>query len=363
MRSAGSFGRRFVHKALLEFLVDPVSKAALELESCGKERDGLVLEGSLRSPTGERYTITNGIPRFVVTEDRDQRQTERSFAFKWQRRDTYDSPQVRTWAQQWFTQRYGFSSLEDLQAYFRPHRRILDAGCGSGFSSSLWLDASWPTTGVAAWYGLEISSAIDVASERLGSVGSAHFIQGDILQLPFKPRTFDVVLAEGVLHHTPSTERALNMLVEALEPGGELLFYVYRKKSPVREFTDDHLRRLLSGLAPEEAWARLGPLTKLGKALAELRTEVDVPEDVPELGIKAGRHDVQRLMYWSFAKLFWNEAYSFEENQHVNFDWYHPRYAHRHTEEEVRRWCEAAGLSIRHFDAQESGFTVRAVKS
>ena len=28
----------------------------------------------------------------------------------------------------------------------------------------------------------------------------------------------------------------------------------------------------------------------------------------------------------------------------MNFDWYHPRYAHRQTEEEVRRWCEEAGL-------------------
>jgi len=46
----------------------------------------------------------------------------------------------------------------------------------------------------------------------------------------------------------------------------------------------------------------------------------------------------------------------------VNFDWYHPRYAHRQTEEEVRRWCGEAGLSIFHFDVQESGFTVRAIK-
>ena len=28
----------------------------------------------------------------------------------------------------------------------------------------------------------------------------------------------------------------------------------------------------------------------------------------------------------------------------------------------VRRWCDESGLAITHFDSQESGFTVRAVR-
>ena len=78
--------------------------------------------------------------------------------------------------------------------------------------------------------------------------------------------------------------------------------------------------------------------------------------------IEAGSHDVQRLVYWNFLKLFWNENLGFEENDHINFDWYHPRYAHRQTEEEVRAWCEELGLDVFHLVAQESGFTVRATK-
>jgi hypothetical protein len=60
--------------------------------------------------------------------------------------------------------------------------------------------------------------------------------------------------------------------------------------------------------------------------------------------------------------MYWNDSFTFETNNHVNFDWYHPRYAHRQTESEVRRWTEEAALLIVHFDEQESGFTVRAVK-
>ena len=37
----------------------------------------------------------------------------------------------------------------------------------------------------------------------------------------------------------------------------------------------------------------LRSLTRLGQALAELKAEVEVPKDIPYLGIKAGRYDVQ----------------------------------------------------------------------
>jgi ubiquinone/menaquinone biosynthesis C-methylase UbiE len=262
-------------------------------------------------------------------------------------------------AQNWLIQRYGFKDLMDMRAYFIKKQRILDAGCGSGFSTSLWIDPLWQGE---CWVGVDISTAIDIARERLGSIKSTHFVQADILNLPFLKNSFDTIFAEGVLHHTPSTEMALKSLVSLLQKSGEILFYVYRKKGPIREFTDDYVRKMISSLSPEKAWNQLHPLTKLGQALAELRTEVEVLEDIPYLGIKAGRYDIQRLIYWHFAKLFWNEAFTFEENHHVNFDWYHPKYAHRQTEEEVRRWCGEANLSIFHFDAQESGFTVRAIK-
>ena len=78
--------------------------------------------------------------------------------------------------------------------------------------------------------------------------------------------------------------------------------------------------------------------------------------------IKAGKQDVQRLVYWNVAKLFWNEALAFEENVHINFDWYRPRYAHRQTEAQVRQWCEEARLDVRRLHDSEAGYTVRAVK-
>ena len=347
-----------MHESLLEVLVDPVTKTPLQIKT-SDSAGGEILEGLLSSPDGTTYPVINGIPRFVLTEDEDQRQTETSFGFKWAQRDSYESEEFLKSYHAWLRKKYGFSSDEEMREFFGHKRRTLEVGCGGGLSASVSL--SGRDLG-QEWIGVDISRAVDIARERLGHVPSAHFLQADILQLPFPERSFDAIFAEGVLHHTPSTEQALKSLAPMLEPGGEILFYVYRKKGPIREFTDDYIRGLVSGVPPEQAWEMLRPLTKLGQALAELQAEVEVPEDIPYLGIKAGRYDIQRLIYWNFAKLFWNDDYPFATNHHINFDWYHPRYAQRQTEADVRRWCAEAGLSVVYFDEQESGFTVRAVK-
>jgi arsenite methyltransferase len=343
-----------MHRSLVDVLADPQTGGPLVLEDAGDEED--VAEGRLVAAGGAVYPVVGGIPRFVGEDRSDQ--VASSFGFKWSRRESFGSPSMRSRMGGWIACKYGFETPAGMRSWFAGRERILDAGCGAGLTTSLWMEPGWSNG--AEWVGIDVSSAIDVARERLAGCGRTHFVQADVLRPPFPPASFDTVFAEGVLHHTPSTREAFDALVPLLRPGGELLVYVYRRKAPLREFADDHVRELVSGLPPDEAWEALKPLTRLAQSLAELKTEVEVVEDVPLLGIAAGRYDVQRLVYWNVAKLFWNEAYSFEENHHVNFDWYHPRHAHRHTEEELRAWCAAASLEVTHLDVQESGLTVRA---
>lgn len=350
-----------MNASLLELIVDPESLAPFVLDVASAAGDE-VLEGALRDSAGRSYPVRAGIPRLVPAEgDSGQAQTADSFGFKWQKRDSYSSDAFSDVYGRWIVGKHGFASREDMRRYFGAKGRVLDAGCGAGLATSVWLDDSWRGRDDATFVGIDISSAIDVAKERLGRIPGTHFVQADIMRLPFRPGTFDAIISEGVLHHTPSTEAALGALARLLAPGGELLFYVYRKKGPVREFTDDYVRGVVADQPPEKVWEMLRPLTLLGKALSDLHATVTVPEDIPFLGIKAGEHDVQRLIYWNFVKLFWNDRFSVDENVHLNFDWFHPRYAHRQTEEDVRLWCERLGLRIDHFDTQESGFTVRAV--
>jgi arsenite methyltransferase len=348
-------------RSLLDLLVDPIDRSVLSVET--KERTGNsdLLTGYLTGASGQSYAIVDGIPRFVQTTDQGQLQTAGSFSYKWRRRSDYESDAVRAFYDPWLLSRYGFASNDQMQAYFGRHQRILDAGCGSGFSSQIWVPRRAQRT-CAEWVLADVSAAIDVARERLGDAQHIHYLQADILQLPFRPGSFDLIISEGVLHHTPSTEAAFKCLVPLLTEGGEIMVYVYRKKAPLREFADDYIRQQVAQLNAEAAWEAMRSLTVLGQRLAELHATVDVP-DVPLLGIAAGTYDVQRLLYWNFVKAFWNPTLDFEMNNLINFDWYHPTYAHRHTEEECRRWCHEASLSVTHFNTEDSGFTFRASKA
>jgi arsenite methyltransferase len=340
-----------VNHTLLELLADPLDGSPLTLDG-----------DTLRAAGGRTYPVVDEIPRFAGTDDGGQAQTEESFGFKWTQRDSFGSEGMNHELHAWLLERYGFGSGEEMRDYFASKGRVLDAGCGAGVAASAWLDDTWSESG-HEWVGLDISRAIDVARERLGRLGATSFVQGDVAHPPFRPGSFDVVFSEGVLHHTPSTKGSFDALVPLLADGGELMIYVYRRKAPIREFTDDYVRDRLAGSSPDEAWAALRPLTRLGQALAELEVEVEVPEDVPLLEIPAGRYDVQRLIYWNVAKLFWNPNMTFEENNHLNFDWYAPKYAWRHTEDEVRGWYADAGLEITRFHMHEAGYTVRGVKT
>lgn len=348
--------------ALADILVDPVARRPLTVVETAHNGHGPCRQ--LQAEDGTCYSINGGIPSFVATEDAGQQQTGESFGFKWTKTDSYDSPEMVAFSREWLTRKFGFDSPDDMRRYFSDRGRILDAGCGSGYSSSTWLDEDWDALDSSAqWFGADISRAIHTAKDRLGGRRGTNFVQADVMQLPFADGTFDCVFSEGVLHHTPSTETALREVVRVLKPGGEILFYVYRKKSPVREFTDDYVRDRISDLPAEAAWELLKPLTRLGQSLAELDAKVTIPEAIDVLGIPAGEHDVQRLIYWHFAKLFWNDSLTFDENLHINFDWYHPRYAHRQTEEEVRAWCQSLGLTVERFHTEEAGFSVRAIRS
>jgi arsenite methyltransferase len=349
-----------VKPGLLDILRAPGNLASLCLEQASTSGDETE-SGLLRSADGRSYEVRNSIPRFTRLEDEGQAQTRDTFGFKWAKRETYDSEASRDRVSQWCLERYGFPTLGAWASYFTGFGRVLDVGCGSGLSSGVWLTSGgW--SGQGMWVGLDVSTAVDVARARLAPIANTHFVQADALDLPFADGTFGAVFSEGVLHHTPSTRAALLSAARVLASGGEISFYVYRKKGPAREFTDDFIRDAIHGLSDEKAWDVMRGLTRLGQALASLHTTVDVLEAVPLLGIPAGPQDIQRFVYWNFVKLYWNDTLSFEENVHINFDWFRPHYAHRQSADEVRAWCQEASLDVRRFNEQDSGYTVVARK-
>jgi arsenite methyltransferase len=317
-------------------------------------------EGATVELQGRPFVLSGGVLRARELVSAAQAQTSEAFGFKWQRRDTFESPVSRSRMREWLHERYGNVTQERWWAEHGDSPLVVDAGCGAAFSA---VELLGDALHAIRYLGADISDAVDVAARRFRELGlPGAFVQADLLQLPLAPGSVDVLLSEGVLHHTDSTRDALLALAALLRPGGRFLLYVYRRKGPIREFTDDLIRERLQELTPEEAWEALLPLTKLGRALGELDVEVDVPEDVELLGIPAGRISVQRLFYWHVFKAFHHPEMTLDELHHINYDWYAPRNAHRQSLEEVRSWCAEAGLDVERERAEPAGITIIARK-
>ncbi|MEZ5123691.1 MAG: class I SAM-dependent methyltransferase [Solirubrobacterales bacterium] len=315
-------------------------------------------EGAALTVRGQQLVVRDGIPRARQLLSDDQAETTEMFGFKWTQEDTFTRPRALELMRGWLESRYGRVADAPWWDDYGERPLVLDAGCGAGVSG---LEVFGPMGDRVRYLGADLTPAVDVARRRFAQRGlDAAFLQADLTRLPLEPGSVDVIFSEGVLHHTDSTEGALKAVAPLLAPGGRILFYVYRRKSLIREFTDDAIRAQLQEMTPQEAWTALEPLTKLGIALGELGVEIDVPEDIDVLGIKAGRVDLQRLFYYDVFKAYYDPDMTFGEMHHINFDWYAPKNAFRQTEEEVRRWCDEAGLDVEREHIHRSGITMIA---
>lgn len=317
-------------------------------------------DGSVFTIGGKEYLLMEGMLRQKDIYSDMQQQTKDTFGFKWEKRDTYESDLVKENARNWLKDRYLGGDISLLKKWLPDGAKLLDAGCGAGFSALLIFQDYLNNI---SYLGADISSAVEVASKRFAEANAkGEFIQASLAELPFSNPVFDVIFSEGVLHHTDSTEKSLKYLSGLLVEGGRFLFYVYKKKGPVREFTDDYIRNQLLPMNDEQAWNALMPLTKLGKLLGELNIQIDVPEEIACLEIPAGPVDLQRFFYWHIFKAYYRPDWTLDEMNHVNFDWYRPINCQRHTPDEIKQWCCEAGLEIERMDVQEAGITVVAVK-
>jgi SAM-dependent methyltransferase len=289
------------------------------------------------------------------------KQTANSFSDKWHHNRQLAFSQTLDASsdiQQWILARNGLGDIRGLTEWLSSRRSVLDAGCGNGRVTALLRRYAPVDTQIV---GIDLTAA-DVAAENLAGQPNVRFETRDLLGDLTGLGEFDLIYSQEVLHHTADPAQAFKNLTKLLAPGGEIAIYVYKLKPPIREFTDDFVRDRISDLPYDEAMEAMRQVAELGRVLSELHVDVTVPE-VEVLEIPAGTYDVQRFIYHFFAKLFWNDDLDVEANSAVNFDWYHPQLATRHTLEEVEGWFDAAGLRIVHRLVDPYGITVRGVRA
>jgi ubiquinone/menaquinone biosynthesis C-methylase UbiE len=285
------------------------------------------------------------------------------FGEKWrpnERMGIDDSSPYRSFMREWMFRKYGWNDEQGFASDLKNRKTLLDAGTGLGREVVNMAKVAEAGSFIV---GLELSDYAKNALRNVAAYPNAYIVQGDILRMPFAESTFDFILSEGVLHHTPDTKGAFSKCCRVLKKGGEIAFYVYKKKGPLREFADDYVRKIMIKASSDEKWQIARRITSLGKALSDTKAVVKIADGIPELGIVKGEIQIQRFVYWNLLKCFWNDELPFEENLIVNFDWYAPEHAHRHTADEVKRWCAENGMEIDWFHEEESGFSVRACRT
>jgi SAM-dependent methyltransferase/uncharacterized protein YbaR (Trm112 family) len=343
-----------MRSSMLDLLACPHDHSALRPSEGGSAAD--LDAGTLECEQGHSFEVRDGVPRLAAAAG-DQEGTFASFSAKWEQVSPEELEQRFAQQYEWYVDRYGFGDESGLADFLAGRETILEAGTGLGGDA-----ARFARLCDAQVVGLDLSDGVVMAQRHFGGPENLHYVQGDILQLPFRPESFDFVSSDQVIHHTPDPPRAFAELAKLLRPSGHLAVYVYKRKALLRELADTRVRELTTQMSVDECMEFSEQITELGHRLSELGATVKLERGVPPLGIEPGEHDVQRLVYWTFLKCFWNDDFSERLNTLVNFDWYHPPYASRHSEDEVRSWCKAADLEVEHLALSESGISVLAAR-
>jgi ubiquinone/menaquinone biosynthesis C-methylase UbiE len=123
---------------------------------------------------------------------------------------------IRRWIQKHFELNLFKRHLERHHIDLRA-KVIVDAGCGSGYSSELLARTFEP----AQLFAFDLMpEQIHLARKRGLDI---NFKVGDMTAMELRDETADAVFIFGVLHHIPHWEKALGEVARVLKPAGVLL--------------------------------------------------------------------------------------------------------------------------------------------
>jgi len=100
----------------------------------------------------------------------------------------------------------------------QPGMRILDAGCGAGCALE-WLSEAIEPDGLVV--GLDLAAA-HVRTARRRASSQTLVLQADLLRLPLRGRSLDLVWAANTINHVRDPGAAVRALSALLRPGGRV---------------------------------------------------------------------------------------------------------------------------------------------
>ncbi|MDM9383297.1 class I SAM-dependent methyltransferase [Chlorogloeopsis sp. ULAP01] len=92
------------------------------------------------------------------------------------------------------------------------HGRLLDVGCGSGWSSYLLSQEGYQVVGID----------LNAEAFECPNVPNLTLVSGSAMNLPFEDASFDVVASHQAIEHIPEPQKAIMEMIRVLKPGGIL---------------------------------------------------------------------------------------------------------------------------------------------
>ncbi|HEX2746785.1 MAG TPA: class I SAM-dependent methyltransferase [Verrucomicrobiales bacterium] len=163
------------------------------------------------------------------------------------------------WSRVWNLARYTNRRIYQaaLGQLDERHRRVLDAGCGTGLMSLKLGATGRQTTG------------LDLSPDMIGRAGrrrspNVEFVQGDVENLPFADGSFDAVVNLISFHHYPAPARALAEFRRVLRPGGRLILIAFDRKSLYIKLAQrvNHWTRWIAGHSWQKTAEEVSALVK-----------------------------------------------------------------------------------------------------
>lgn len=201
------------------------------------------------------------------------------------------------------------------------HKLVIEVGIGIGGTADM-LSRSEDCELV----GIDLGYAVDTARRHFSGNPRLHIVQASVFALPLRPGAVDVLFSHGVLHHTYSTAAAFTSVAQVpKQDGGMLYVWLYSRD----ERRAGPARRLAMGV---ETVAR----PAISRMPGFLQAVVLAPI-LPVYILYQNLVRRRRLGARFAARYGWNEA------MHAARDRLTPRFAHRHSYDEVVGWFASAG--------------------
>lgn len=209
-------------------------------------------------------------------------------------------------------------------------KEILDVGVGFGAEAQ----ALQEITG-AELYGVDLNFSLFNSGAAFSKNPLIHLIICSLFDLPFEEQAFDLVYCQGVLHHTYSTYEGFRSISALVKEGGQVFIWVYALEDwiALKGWFQGVLRCCLEGSVR----------SVLSRSPAFLR--------------KAAVFSLALVLHPLIRRKRNRRLWKLKNTQHSLRDFFTPRYAHRHSINEVAEWFERLGFT---FDYQ-SAATYRAL--